>query len=312
MKVIHIIKKMAKKIKSMLQLGRLEPVSFHGETSEVENFSVQREICINQKRYIVRGDSYLQRIGEEFEPGLVRLFVAIASRLDNCSCFDVGANIGLTTLLFSELYEQVYSFEASPRTFQILDHNIASNKIGNANIFRFGLGSKTQKLLLTAANDDASGGFLSEDISADLDGHLHEMVDIRKGDEWIEGSAFEFNLPVAFVKIDVEGHELEVIEGLKQTLRRFEPIVVMEMNHWCLNAFKRLSIPEFLESLEKTFSVIYAFNDSTSEMINISCGKDRERYHVMHQHIVHNQFPTLIASQSANVLEDIIESMKLT
>ena len=120
---------MAKKIKSRLQPGRLEPVSFHDEMSEVEDFSVQREICIHQKKYSVRGDSYLQRIGEEFEPGLVRLFVAIASKIDNCSCFDVGANIGLTTLLLSELYEHVYSFEASPRTFQVLDQNIASNKI---------------------------------------------------------------------------------------------------------------------------------------------------------------------------------------
>jgi len=30
----------------------------------------------------------------------------------------------------------------------------------------------------------------------------------------------------------------------------------------------------------------------------------------MHQHIVHNQFPTLIASQKSNVLEDIIKSLK--
>ncbi|GCE65767.1 FkbM family methyltransferase [cyanobiont of Ornithocercus magnificus] len=281
------------------------PEKVHG----VEAFSIFKEICIHKKKYFVRGDSYLGRTGREFEPGLVRLFVAISSTLGNGSCLDVGANIGLTTLLLSSLYDHVYSFEASPRTSQILEENLLKNKIRNSSTFQFGLGSENRKLVLTAASDDASGGFLSEDLSVELGKHLKEVVDIRKGDDLIMSPEFKTQSPIKFIKIDVEGHELEVIDGLEQALKEFRPVIALEMNHWCLNAFKRISIPEFLERLDEFFSVIFAYDDATTKIINISYGESSARYHVMYRHIVHSQFPTLVVAQDVNILKAICEKL---
>lgn len=266
------------------------------EESIQGSFSVNKKLNVNGKTFCFRGDAYLGRMELDFEPGLTYLLNAIAKSAQPGSCLDIGANIGITAHLLSGLYAHVYCFEASPRTYKILKENLLRNNIKNVTTFPFGLGKESKTYTLTAANNDASGGFLSDDLSADLEGHTKETVEISKGDDLLE-SIHEINItPIRFIKLDIEGHELEALNGIKKILEKHKPIVVLEMNHWCLNAFKRLSIPEFLETLDTYFPAIFAFDDSKHELIDISAGRDSSRYHVMHEHIVHNRFPTLISS----------------
>jgi FkbM family methyltransferase len=268
-------------------------------------FSVNKSLNVNGKTFRFRGDAYLARMKLGFEPGLTHLFNTIANSVPPGSCLDVGANIGITAHLLSGLYTHVYCFEASPRTYQILKENLLRNNIKNVTTFPFGLGKESKTFTLTAANNDASGGFLSDDLSADLDGHTKETVEISKGDDLLE-SIQEINItPIRFIKLDIEGHELEALNGLKKILENHKPVVVLEMNHWCLNAFKRLSIPEFLETLDTYFPAILAFDDPKHELIDISAGRDSSRYHVMHEHIVHNRFPTLISSSDIETINKI-------
>lgn len=294
------------------------PSSVQQETDEavVEepiegSFSVNKNLNVNGKIFRFRGDAYLGRMNLDFEPGLTHVFNTIAKSAQPGSCLDVGANIGITAHLLSGLYAHVYCFEASPRTYQILKENLLHNNIKNVTTFPFGLGKESKTFSLTAANNDASGGFLSDDLSADLEGHIKETVEILKGDDLLE-SIQEINItPIRFIKLDVEGHELEALNGLKKILENHKPVVVLEMNHWCLNAFKRLSIPEFLETLDTYFPAIFAFDDSKHELIDISAGRDSSRYHVMHEHIVHNRFPTLISSGDIKMINKIKTNLSM-
>ena len=268
-------------------------------------FSVVKNLDVNGKVFRLRGDAYLGRMEHGFEPGLTHLFNKIAESVQPGSCLDVGANIGITAHLLSGLYEHVYCFEASPRTFKILKENLLNNNINNVTTFPIGLGKEPTTFTLTAANNDASGGFLSDNLSADLEGHTKESVEISTGDDLLESIRETNQTPIRFIKLDIEGHELEALAGLKKTLKKYSPVVVLEMNHWCLNAFKRLSVPEFLETLDTYFPAILAFDDSRHELVDISAGKDSGRYHVMHEHIVHNRFPTLIASRDIETLKNL-------
>lgn len=244
-------------------------------------------------------------MGADFEPGLTRLFRAISSCTSKGPCLDVGGNIGITALLLSGLYEHVYCFEASPRTHQILQQNLSSNQIDNVTALAFGLGSANQQLTLTSATNDASGGFISTSLAPPSIGHTQEIAELRRGDEAIAAIKENLSQKISFIKIDVEGSELDVLTGLEGLLKTAKPIVVMEMNHWCLNAFKRVAIPDFLEALDSRFPVLAAYDDCTQDILDISAHMTTHRYHVMHEHIVKNRYPTLIGLQDKSTLECI-------
>ena len=61
---------------------------------------------------------------------------------------------------------------------------------------------------------------------------------------------------VDFIKIDVEGFELEVLRGSRLVLQRFQPTVFLEADHYCLNIFRRLSMVDFLEEILSIFPVV--------------------------------------------------------
>jgi hypothetical protein len=114
--------------------------------------------------------------------------------------------------------------------------------------------------------------------------------------------------------IDVEGFEQSVIEGLTSTILRDEPIVALELNHWCLNAFQRTSVPDFFDYLRSVFPYLYAVDMRYAgslrdriqrELLPFRYDKKDARnlhdqdaaYHVMYRHILHgSSYPTLVGA----------------
>jgi hypothetical protein len=140
---------------------------------------------------------------------------------------------------------------------------------------------------LTFAPNNRSGGFVSNKLHLDA-GHQTEVVTIADGDSFLAAQNVQ---RVDFIKIDVEGFELEVLAGLKSVLERCRPVVVLEMNHWCLNAFQRITVPEFIDTLLACFPVLYAINGD--ELLNLHDAE--QRYRVTIEHITHGmKFQNLI------------------
>jgi FkbM family methyltransferase len=243
---------------------------------------------IGAKTYrIVSDDNYLEHIKGEFEPAMVTLF---ASLLREGDCvLDVGANIGCTSLLFSQVARQVFSFEPSPTTFTLLQKNLAAAEAHNVVAANLGLGNSEGSFELTFAPNNRSGGFVSNLTTASR-GHQVEAIHIVPGDAYLRGAHIE---QVDFIKIDVEGFERHVIEGLADTLARCKPVVVLELNHWCLNAFQRTSVPDFFDFLRGVFPYLYAVDGA--EVRNLHDPNDS--YDVMYQHIAHNfRFANLVGA----------------
>jgi FkbM family methyltransferase len=243
---------------------------------------------IGSRQYLITSDdNYLDHIAGKFEPGMVRLF---ASLLRDGDCvLDVGANIGCTTLLFSQHARQVFSFEPSPTTFHFLQKNL--NRAGAANVVaaNVGLGKCEGNFELTFSPDNRSGGFVSNLTSASH-GHQVEQIRIVGGDAYLREAGID---QVDFIKIDVEGFERNVIEGLAQTIERCKPVVVLELNHWCLNVFQRTSVPDFFDFLRGVFPYLYAIDRSDARNLH-----DADvAYDVMYQHIVnHFRYPNLVGA----------------
>lgn len=243
---------------------------------------------IGARQYqVTSDDNYLDHVQGEFEPDMVRLF-SLLLRPGDC-VLDIGANIGCTSLLFSQSARQVYSFEPSPTTFRLLQKNLADAGTSNVVAANLGLGKSEGEFELTFAPDNRSGGFVSNLISASA-GHTVEKIRIVAGDAYLREAGID---QVDFIKIDVEGFEQNVIEGLAGTIGRCRPVVVLELNHWCLNVFQRTSVPDFFDFLRGVFPCLYAVD--RAEVRNLHDIDDA--YYVMYQHVANNfRFPNLVGA----------------
>ncbi len=224
---------------------------------------------------ITSDDDYLEHIQGEFEPEMVKLFRSLINKEQ--VILDVGANIGCTAILFGDLGKQVFGFEPSPTTFSYLQKNLQAAGCANVNPVNFGLGKENGSFELTFAKSNRSGGFVSN-LTKASQGHQVEKIRIVQGDDYIKETGLQH---IDFIKIDVEGFEKNVMEGLAQTIQRDKPVVVLELNHWCLNAFQRISVPDFLDFLRGVFPYLYAVDVSDARNLH----NTDDAYHVMYWHI---------------------------
>lgn len=160
-----------------------------------------------------------------YEPGTLHI-------MEKCLCsddifIDVGANIGLMSLFASKILKntgKVYSFEPEPSTFDILQKNIFINHSKNIRTLSYALGSKNETLeVYKNANKNRGKATLMVSEETEESG---THIEVKTMDDFIyENSISE----VKFVKIDVEGWELEVLKGAKLLLSsKNAPILCVE------------------------------------------------------------------------------------
>ena len=155
-------------------------------------------------------------------------FLASAARLlgevqSGVTYFDVGANVGQHALFMSPRVEKVFAFEPSRWALDRFQGNVTLNGIGNVCIFPLGLGDSDGEGQLGSGFKGNSG---SRSLTWTLNQNAVETVAIRRGDKFFR----TMNLPrIDILKLDVEGYEKRVLKGLRNTLARDRPIVLMEL-----------------------------------------------------------------------------------
>ncbi len=142
--------------------------------------------------------------------------------------YDIGANVGFYSLLASAivgLEGRVVSFEPKISSFSKLKKNIEINGGVNIRAFNFALGSEEKEGALYSKSLLPDG---CASLIAELQrGDYAEKVHIRRLDAIME----EFKLPEPdFIKIDVEGYEVYVMESVSHLLSSGNaPLILMEV-----------------------------------------------------------------------------------
>lgn len=140
--------------------------------------------------------------------------------------FDIGANIGQTALNMLKtqqlkgLNATIYAFEPYPKTFHKLETNIALNKSSHIRAFNIGLSTEKGMLYMTQHSPSNSGGFRMTQKSTNT-----ISVPVISLDEFVSENHIT---KIDFIKIDVEGFEIQVIEGAKKAIETFKPILIFE------------------------------------------------------------------------------------
>lgn len=256
--------------------------------------SFEKKIIIGGMEYsLVSDDEYLRNI-HVFEPNMVDLFKTLAT--GSKTILDIGANIGCTALLFGQLGERVVAFEASSTTYGFLKTNVEGAGLTNVIVNNVGIGAESGETTLTFAPSNRSGGFVSDKTQASA-GHTVETISIRTIDYLVQTQGLR---QIDFIKIDVEGCEPHVLSGAVNTLATNKPTVVLELNHWCLNAFQRISVPDFFDQLRSLFPILCAVDG----MSYLDLHNANDSYVVMYHHILKNRFQNIVAAFSEDKLKD--------
>jgi len=192
-------------------------------------------------------DPYFQNV-EQHALGLDGLAALVAAQVPPASTVvDVGANIGLSTILLARSAQRVIAFEPSPTNVGYLRRNLASNGIANVEVVAAAVSDRPGTLRFHVAQFGAgshvvAAGYVQGDAIATID------VPAVTLDEAL-------TVPVSFIKIDAEGHEPDVLAGARAVLTRDRPLVHIEINVWCLSAFAGHSPGAFVRTLFRAFEV---------------------------------------------------------
>jgi FkbM family methyltransferase len=132
---------------------------------------------------------------------------------------DVGANIGYYSLYMLPRAAAIHAFEPDPRALAVLRSNLEGHS--NAHVHSLAVGKSTEKsFLILEPNSEVSH---LADLSTQSSGELCE-IDVTTIDQFVS----ERDLPITGIKIDVEGADLDVIEGAVGTLGSQFPLVLTE------------------------------------------------------------------------------------
>jgi FkbM family methyltransferase len=132
---------------------------------------------------------------------------------------DIGANIGNHTLYFAGvLGAEVEAFEPYGPSFVLLARNVAAHGLeARVRLHETALGAATGRARITGAKPGNPGTARAE-AGCDGDIPLTTLADALQG-----------RGPVGTIKVDVEGGELEVLQGAAEILRRDRPAIFVEV-----------------------------------------------------------------------------------
>jgi FkbM family methyltransferase len=210
-----------------------------------------------------RGDPYFE--GVSLENCVDDFLIKIATEFlrPHAVIADVGANIGVTSTIFSVIAPcgKIYSFEPSPSAFSCLRETLEVNKITNCYAFNLALGKEGGVFQFYDNPNSASASHLVNQGTLD---EATQSVSVTTLDNFLHENAID---RLDFLKIDVEGFEMDVLAGAENVLQSMRPDVFVEFNAFTLMAFANLNPRTMIEYLVTKFPFVYQFDRGSINLI---------------------------------------------
>lgn len=184
----------------------------------------------------------------EYGPDETETILGLANGL----CLDIGANIGVISQALLANGYRVMAFEPQPEIFKLLQENC--RYVGGEYVtFNTALGSEAGVAKMPKVQYSVKGNFGGLGIG---DKSIYGDIEIPVA------TIDSYHFPnVGFVKIDVEGFELEVLKGMTDTIARCRPILYVEDDRRDKSAALRAYIRSLGYSIEEHKPALYRENN---------------------------------------------------
>ena len=185
------------------------------------NVAVDTRSHIEREVYLYGGfeRDYAQALEALFREGRIRGPVGV----------DIGANIGLYSLLMAPHFETVHSFEPQGRVFDRLVRNLEINNIHNVKVHRLAVGTQEGEAAFHSAAEESENhglaGFSNHVFAGEGRPFVTDTVRVVSLDRYLSSELGR----IGFVKIDVEGFELQALAGMDQMVSAARPVFFIEI-----------------------------------------------------------------------------------
>ena len=218
---------------------------------------IQRVARIKGSRRSIHADSN-QHIGWHvlvygcYEGNLLRTMKRLLKGFSLRVAIDVGANIGHHTLVLSNLFKRVYSFEPIPEFREVLAANLYLNNIDNVEIIPLALGrsyNRAQMALLFHHNEPQTASVNTGAYSFE-DPFRWEVreTEMNSLDHFVRSRGLT---DVDYLKVDTDGSEEDILQGAADTLIRFQPLIQVELTEDAKQWRRDLSLPNLVRFLKQ-------------------------------------------------------------
>lgn len=197
-------------------------------------------------------------------------------------CFlDIGANFGYHTLTTARLIQSsdgiVHAFEPQIQNFALLEENVNDNQIKNVHVYNYACGNKKEKVKIPIIHTFQStkenafninmGDFTPNYNINENDESSYDIVDTILLDD------FNFE-NVDLVKIDVQGWEKKVLQGMEKIMEKSKPVIIIEIEEIQLNKVNITSKDLFDYIREKGYYIFLLDNpDYAGDHVCVHCDK---------------------------------------
>jgi len=186
------------------------------KTSKVVRIILGNKIILDMNDYGINRDLFLDGIREPFSTGYLMNFL---TKKD--ITLDIGANIGYYALIESRICKKVYAVEPVHEIFESLNANIKLNNFKNIETFQFAFGNKIGNIT----------------ININRKCNLNSIYPIKNtiGKQNTEINTIDNFLKnktkPSFVRMDVEGYELNIVKGMINTLPKLKMVFIELHSH---------------------------------------------------------------------------------
>lgn len=228
-------------IKPVFQKVTVEDISF--------------EILLDPNNGLVDTEIYTKGVWEE------DILLEIKKHITRDSvCLDIGSNIGQHALYMSQIAVNgtVYAFEPVPKLAQQIQQSVVANNIHNITVCHFGLSNKNETRDIYLNNLNMGNTTFKKRLGAsDVIQVETKLFDDFWGD----------TRKIDFIKIDIEGYEYYCLLGMKKTLEKYHPTMIIEFSPIFYNKMN-ISSADFLQYIFGFGYKIYDLDDTKKKILS--------------------------------------------
>ncbi len=168
----------------------------------------------------------------------------------NSSVLDVGANFGQMSILLAQMHNKsidVHSFEASEFIYNTLNKSIQANNLSNITTYHKAVFDKNDVVLSFPKHDFerfATYGSYGIDYTNSSKQQDDEKI------ETITIDSINFDKPISIMKVDVQGGDLQVLKGAKNTIKKYKMPIIFEYEY-LFEQELNLSFQEYVDFVQE-------------------------------------------------------------
>jgi len=192
---------------------------------------------------------------------------------DGDTIIDAGANIGLFSLLASQLSPagKIIAFEPVERTCSVF-HKIIGKK-PNITLEKLALGDENMLTLISKSNEfSVSNSIIGTSFNRKMkDSYAErEEIEVVKLDDYVREKGIK---RVDFIKIDVEGYEKKVLLGAAKIIAKFLPVISISAYH---NTSDKVQIPRIVKNISSKYRYFLSSRSEEDFIFYPDCQKHKK------------------------------------